>query len=332
MSHYKFVNNKMFVLVLSSSKLWKSFCSKVPTLSPDQVYQVMAQIKPENWQSPPNSEDLFDVLLWVESTFVTDLDLEDWYVMFEFYSSTDLQLLQYFSSQPDQSPVAPSNKFDMKQFDKPIEKFIEENTAKNTIRSNTTALNLFNAFLTEMFSADVNVDNVEREKLPNIVAKYFMSIQKDDGEPYNASSLQVYYQSLGRILSERRKINIKGPEYDEVRKVLLRKQKMSCESGAIPGKNKSQAIPAKMLAKCWASGHLGSSNPRSLIAAVLLHIQMSFGTRAKTELHAIRNCDIEVGPLREDGVPSYLALGERVTKTRRGIQGQGKIFYYILLY
>ena len=40
-------------------------------------------------------------------------------------------------------------------------------------------------------------------------------------------------------------------------------------------------------------------------------------------MYNVLNEDIVRGPLREDGIPSYLMLSERVTKTRKGTGGQG---------
>jgi hypothetical protein len=36
------------------------------------------------------------------------------------------------------------------------------------------------------------------------------------------------------------------------------------------------------------------------------------------------NSDVVLGPRRDDDIPSYLELHERVTKTRSGNRGQGK--------
>ena len=98
---------------------------------------------------------------------------------------------------------------------------------------------------------------------------------------------------------DKRKINIKlSPAFSEIRKVLSRRQKQSCDRGEIPGKHKSKSIPAPVLAECWAQGAFGSDSPRALVSTVLLHTQNSFGTRGKTELWNITNGDIVPGPDR----------------------------------
>ena len=71
---------------------------------------------------------------------------------------------------------------------------------------------------------------------------------------------------------------------------------------------------------------------RSLVAAIELHVMSSFGTRARSELYSIKNCDIIEGPPRQDGVFSYLSYAERLTKTRRGAHGQGLCLIYYNFY
>ena len=119
-------------------------------------------------------------------------------------------------------------------------------------------------------------------------------------QEYNASTLETYYQGITRVILDKRKINIKlEPAYTEVRKVLGRRQKESCEKGEIPGKHKAKSIPAQVLAECWSKGAFGTESPRALVTTVLLHTQASFGTRGKAELWNITNGDIIPGPNRQ---------------------------------
>ena len=43
-------------------------------------------------------------------------------------------------------------------------------------------------------------------------------------------------------------------------------------------------------------------------------------------MHEIRNKDLKLGALNGDGIPEFLELAERVTKTRRGTKAQGLSF------
>ena len=315
------------MLVLSSSKLWKDYCGKIEAAVPENIFQVMTRINKDSWESPNTALDVFDSLIWVNPAYVVDVDIDTWYKMLEFYSETDLQLKRYIEEQPRD---VQSNKFDFNQIDKSVPEFVEENTAPNTIKSNKTVIKLFDNFLSQMFPNEkLTIDSVSKEKLPELASKFFMSLQKDVGISYNASTLQIYYHAMCRVLLQKRDINLKlDPAFGNLSKVLSRKQRLSVLDGETPGKHRSLAIPATTLAKCWADGHFGSKDPRSLISAVILHIQATFGTRAKTELHSIRNSDILIGPEREDGIPSHLSLSERLTKTRHGLHGQGKYPFF----
>ena len=191
-------------------------------------------------------------------------------------------------------------RFKMSFVGKDASTFIEENTAKNTKKGNLTVLNLFKLFMTQVHpEKEGTIESLPIEELPKLLTECFMMIQKEDGEEYNASTLESYYQSIARVLLDSRKINIKlDPDFSELRKVIDKKQKLSCESGQIPGKNKSRSIPAQVLAECWAQGAFGTNNPRALVATVVLHVQGSFGSRGKTELWNMTNSDIVQGPDR----------------------------------
>ena len=77
-----------------------------------------------------------------------------------------------------------------------------------------------------------------------------------------------------------------------------------------------------------SQGKIGYDDPKSLTANVIKSFQAGFGIRNRQEMYQIMSCDIEVGPLKTDGLPEYLELGERSTKMRRGKRGQGLKFNY----
>ena len=189
----------------------------------------------------------------------------------------------------------------MSNVGKPVSTYIDENTAKNTKRTNITVINLFSEFVSEIhpeLEGDT-IEAIEAVDFPKLLSEFFMVIAKEDGEDYNASTLETYYQGLARVILEKRQINIKlEPAFSVVRKVLGRRQKESCEKREIPGKHKAKSIPASVLAECWAQGAFGTESPRALVTTVLLHTQSSFGTRGKTELWNITNGDIISGPER----------------------------------
>ena len=200
----------------------------------------------------------------------------------------------------DKENMDPTSRFMMKNVGKSASSFIEENTAKNTLKNNNTAVNLWNEFMTEVHpELKFSFETIPLEDLARLLCEFFMMIAKEDGTEHNASTVETFYQSLARVVLDLRKINIKTePGFSELRKVLSRRQKLSCEKGEIPGKHKSQVIEAPILAECWATGAFGTENPRALVATVLLQVQSAFGTRGKTELWNMTNSDILIGPER----------------------------------
>ena len=114
---------------------------------------------------------------------------------------------------------------------------------------------------------------------------------------------------------------------------------MECASeGEIPGKHAAKAIPKEVLAEVIAKGKIGFDDPRALTANVVKSFQAGFGTRNREEMYSIQNGDIDIGPLKMNGVPEYLELSERITKTRRGKRGQGifqtlidsRLFFFLI--
>ena len=51
------------------------------------------------------------------------------------------------------------------------------------------------------------------------------------------------------------------------------------------------------------------------MANVIKSFQACFGIRNRDEMHSIRNGDIEIGPLKANGIPEYIELRERIMKT-----------------
>ena len=237
----------------------------------------MVSVPKDKWKSPKSAQDVFDVMLWANSIYLQDIKLEDWYPMLEFYheENTNLRLKELFPDiqspasvpdiqSPDSVPNPPTRRFKFINVDKPVSEFITENTSKNTLKANSTVEKLFQSFLVEAYPhLNPKLETLDIKLLPEITSRFFMSLTKEDGDPYNASTIQTYFQSLARLILDKKKVNIKlDPTFGEVTKVVSRIQKISCQKGEIPGKCKSDAIPPQVLAQCWVSGALGAQNPR----------------------------------------------------------------------
>ena len=157
--------------------------------------------------------------------------------------------------------------------------------------------------------------------LPWRLAKFFMVVTKVDGDAMNASSLETIYASLARFLSTEfvPRIDIKADvNFKTVRENLDAAKQESTKEGHRPGKNKARPFQDEHIELCWRKKTLGRSNPRSLVTTIHFHLLSNLGFRANLEVYNIKNEDLIMGPMGEGGVPEWIELSERVTKTRRG--------------
>lgn len=213
------------------------------------------------------------------------------------------------------------------------EQYLEKSTPENSKRNIQTAVRTFQAVLRELHPEEKReIKQLPCEILADYLEEFFMSVLKEDGTIYNASTLGTYYNNLARYFLEEKKINIKrDKEFVRVGKVLSRRQGESVQEGEIPGKNASKPIPKEVLVEVIAQGKIGTDNPKALTANVIQCFETGFGIRSRTEMYEIMNGDITVGPLKQNGVPEFIELGERLTKMRRGMRGHGITYKFSFL-
>ena len=227
---------------------------------------------------------------------------------------------------PEAQTVKESGKFNLSALTKNASEFVAQNQKKSTKRANLLMMNLFDEFLkdTEEEEGQKSHLTLREQDFPRIVTKFLMVLQNSgSGQKLNASTLQTYFNSLARLLMETRRINIKGELFYEAKAVLKTQQRISVENGQRPGKHSKNAVPPEIYARCWAEKAFGKDNPRALTAGLMVRVELAFGTRACTEVIGMTNSDFELGPMRDDGIPSYISYSERATKTRNGQNGQG---------
>ena len=206
------------------------------------------------------------------------------------------------------------------------DEYLKNNEPKNTAISTKSALNSFNSVMAEVAKHKneqfVKLEDIRDEDLPDRLEMYVRVVVKEDGSSLNAGTLTTYFNSLRRQLKLDRAMDIKtDPRFFKLNKALARRQEESCSNGEIPGKNASRSIPVEDFAKARAAGTIGTASPKALVAAVTANFIFGFGVRAKAELYNMKNSDIELGPINKEGLPEFLQLSERITKTRRGNQG-----------
>ena len=202
---------------------------------------------------------------------------------------------------------------------------VRQKIPATTKKSTLYAVNLFNSTILQL-SKELNflyedLKDTSIINLPWRLAKFFMVVTKEDGAPLNASSLETIYASLARFLSTEfvPRIDIKSDvNFKTVRENLDAAKQESTKDGHRPGKNKPRPFQDEHIALCWSKNTLGRHNPRSLVTTIHLQLLSNLGFRANLEVYNIKNEDVIMGPLGEGGVPEWIELSERVTKTRRG--------------
>lgn len=99
------------VLVFTSLQLWSQYCAKV-NRDPESVYSVHTSLDVELWSSPPRALGDFDVLLWVESKFVSDVFYNVWVEQQTHFSSLDVDMVSKLKAAIafNQTPPGPVNR------------------------------------------------------------------------------------------------------------------------------------------------------------------------------------------------------------------------------
>ena len=170
--------------------------------------------------------------------------------------------------------------------------------------------------------------------IPDALGRFLIIARKQNGEVFNASSLETFYQSLARYLSTdyEPKIDIKKDiRFKIVQQILERRCTEVAEQGGRPGKNASRAVSSETMKLAYKKGTLGRKTPKALVTTVHSVMMSGFGCRAVKEVYSVHNEDIITGPEEQHGLPRWIELSERITKTRRGRKNQvrdveGKVY------
>ena len=219
------------------------------------------------------------------------------------------------------------NRIKMENLKSSTSEYLDKNQPANTRVAVKTAIAALESVIKQIKPEEERkLEEMPEDDLADYLEQFFKCVVKQDGTTYNASTLTTYYNSLSRFFVEKRQLNIKtSGKFSRVGKVLVRRQEESMKEGEIPGKHASKAIPKEVLVEAISQGKFGNLEPRGLTANVMKAFQAGFGIRNRTEMYNICIKDIEVGPLKMNGVPEYIELGERITKMRRGKGGQGML-------
>jgi len=218
--------------------------------------------------------------------------------------------------------------------------YLDASTSRNTMKANNQFLTLFNDTMEALrVKTGSNLfkplEETSIEELPNALSEFFRNAVKKDGTIFNASSYTQFYQVSVRFIKEKyhTPVDIKeDARFKKVYDVVKAQCSKAVSLGARPGMNaNNKAIDPKLIRLAYQKGNLGRQKPRALVRTVHLNLMTEFGCRSYQEEYDLLNKDIEYGPLLPSGYPEFVKLGDRLTKTRRGLRNQereeeGKVY------
>ena len=163
------------------------------------------------------------------------------------------------------------------------------------------------------------------ERLPYLLMKFLQSARRADGSLYASGTINTNFNGICNILATRetQPVNVKGdPIFKRVLEMLKLRSGLSAADGRGAGCEAKRPVTSEHLQLAIAAGTIGRKSPKSLVTAVYLGAVLGWGCRAGAECHMIQNQDLLFGPDdRKNGVPEWIELSGRITKTRKGNPG-----------
>jgi hypothetical protein len=206
-----------------------------------------------------------------------------------------------------------------------LQDYLRERVPLETKKSTDQAVRLYERVMASAANKQgkefKSLKDTPLEDLPEALGQFIIIARKQNGDVFNASSLETYYQSLARYLSTEYepKVDIKNAvNFKIVQQTLDRRCTEVAAQGGRPGKNASKPVSAETVQLAYKKGTLGRKNPRALVTSVHSIMMTGFGSRAIKEAYQVTNEDIIYGPAEQEGLPKWIELSERITKTRRG--------------
>ena len=207
--------------------------------------------------------------------------------------------------------------------------YLELNKNGNTRKNSDMALRQYERVmsrLSERGGEDFeSLKEASVERLPYLLLKFLQSAKKSDGTVYAAGTINTIFNSLCNILSSRENepVNIKTDvQFKKVREMLKVQTTKSALEGRGTGCDAKRAVTKEHLSMGLQAGTIGRNAPKPLSTSAYLGAVLGWGCRTGAECHMIQNKDLIFGPVnKKTGVPEWIELSERVTKTRTGNPG-----------
>ena len=199
------------------------------------------------------------------------------------------------------------------------------NTMKNELYSLEVYTRVMNQ-LTEKYGDEYeSLQEASAEQLPYLLQKFLQTATKASGQVYSSGSLNTLVCGISSYLKGRQvdPVDVKlDPRFKKVHDMLRVQTRVSASEGRGSGCDSKRPMTQAHLAAALEVGSIGRNAPRPLVTATYFSVVVGMGCRTGTEVHMIQNGDLTFGPLSErTGVPQWIELAERITKTRKGNQG-----------
>ena len=201
-----------------------------------------------------------------------------------------------------------------------IEGFIKNQKSANTTKKTTTDMNTLSRYMETIGMSGKTVESLPAPELDHLLCKFFMNIQKKNGEEYEPDTISGFQRSIQRYLSEKgSSVNIlKDKDFAKSRKVLSAKRKsLVHEHGKGNKPQPATALEDDEEDALFKRGEFGDHNPVSLQRTVWWLLSLHFGFRARDESRKLRWGDVQLQE-DKDGGEMLVWLAERGTKTRHG--------------
>ena len=207
--------------------------------------------------------------------------------------------------------------------------YLELNKNGNTRRNGEVALRTYDRVMADLSRGSKEVfeplKEATVERLPHLLMKFLQSAKKADGSVYASGTIHTNFNMICNVLAARElnPVNVKGdPRFKPVLEMLKLKVGQSATEGRGAGCDAKRPVTPEHLQRAISSGTIGRECPKSLVTSVYLGAVLGWGCRAGAECHMIQNQDLIYGPInRKSGVPEWIELSERITKTRGGNPG-----------
>ena len=202
--------------------------------------------------------------------------------------------------------------------DDDIDKFLSDQKNKNTTKKTASDIKLFRSFLDKEGLENTQIEEIESNRLNDLLTKFVITVKKKDGEEYEPSTIQSQVSSIRRYLNERYYgvDMLTDPAFQKYRKALSAKKKYlkSLGKGSMP--NRAEPLSEDEIESLWDNNQLGTATPNSILNTMWLYTGMGFGLRGSDEHRKMCWGDVKL-KIDGDGT-EYLEFMERQTKTRQG--------------